>query len=1199
WYSNTVNSNSGGTEITGATGNSYIPPSTVAGTLYYYCTVSATGDGCGSVTSNTSAVTIVADPSIVTQPVSTITECIGGTTVLSLAAAGGTPSLTYQWYSNTNNSTTGGTPIAGATGTSYTPLSTTAGTLYYYCIVSAMGDGCGSATSSISTVNIISDPSITVNPVSPSPVCVGATLSALTVTATGGTPLLAYQWYSNTVNSVIGGAPISGATSNSYMPLASSAGTLYYYCMVSASGDGCSTATSTTAAVVVVADPAIAANPVSPAAVCVGGTFATLSVTATGGTPILLYQWYYNTTNSTSGGTAIQGATSSSYLPPSTSAGTLYYYCIVSAAGDGCGTAISSTATVTVNSIPTATISGTTQVCKGETSPEITFTGASGIPPYTFTYTMNGSTRTIATSAGSSVATLLVPTSTATTYTYVLISVKDGSSSACSQSQSGTAVVTVNPLPTATISGTTAVCQEASSPLITFTGANGTPPYTFAYTINSVSQSPVTTVSGNSVTVTVPTTNSGTFTYSLVSVTDASTTTCTQSQSGSATVTIYALPADPTISTITAPTCNLATGSVKLTGLPSSGTWILTRYPDLVTKSGTGSFITITGLTSGTYNFKITNSNGCTSALSDDAVIPEQPITPTVVITNPAAVCSPSTVDLTASSITAGSTPGLTYTYWTDAAATIAYATPKAATAGTYYIKGTTSAGCFDIKPVVVTVIQTPAANAGSGGDECDLTFVFNATLSIGTGTWTKISGPGTASFSNANSPTATVTVSSYGTYVFAWTVVNGICSNSATVTVNFYQKPVVTVGTGGNNCGLVAYLEGTTTVGTGTWTMVSGPGTPTYSPNANAPDASVTVSAYGTYSFKWTASNGTCSASATESIKFISMPSANAGSDGVECDLDHVMDASLGNGNTGSWKLVSGTGNAVFSSTTNPTATVTVDKTGSYIFSWTEVNATCSSSDHITVDFRDLPSISAGVDQTICKGSPAQLEAVGDGTFSWQPDSLLSDPAIYNPVATPRMATTFVVRLIDQYGCANKDSVDVFVWTQPVAIAGRDTTLDYVLHTALNASLGANETGRWSIVSGTGVFDDPTDPLTNVRELSVSQNVLRWTVTNNICPESTDDIVILVKDLKFPTLITPNGDEKNEYLILKGLETLEKTEIVVFDRRGTVVYKNSNYNNDWNGVNMNGDPLPDDTYFVVLKGKNGKSISSYLVIRR
>ena len=88
---------------------------------------------------------------------------------------------------------------------------------------------------------------------------------------------------------------------------------------------------------------------------------------------------------------------------------------------------------------------------------------------------------------------------------------------------------------------------------------------------------------------------------------------------------------------------------------------------------------------------------------------------PVFVITNPASVCSPSKVDITAPAVTAGSSSNLTFTYWTNATATIAYTTPTEATAGTYYIKATTAQGCTDVKPVVVTVATPPNSGTVAG----------------------------------------------------------------------------------------------------------------------------------------------------------------------------------------------------------------------------------------------------------------------------------------------------------------------------------------------------------------------------------------------------------------------------------------------------------------------------------------------------
>ena len=302
---------------------------------YYFAKVNQSyGTAVATATSNEALLTVAEKASITSQP-SSITVTEGSKATFEVIATG-IGDLSYQWYRNTSNSTTGGTPIDKATNNSYTINNATAednDTYYYVVITQKYGSSTAQVTSSAARLTVGNGASVsTPNDVN---VIAGVTDVTFEVEASGsGT--FSYQWYKNTTDSNQNGTPIDGEVSNTYTipkeEVTTDLDGSYYYVEVTQNYGGTNNkVTSEAAALSVKAETEITVNP-SPVTAYENGQNVIFSVTATGEGNIT-YQWYKNTTNSNQNGTPIDNATGSTYTIPkeevTTDLNGTYYYVVV------------------------------------------------------------------------------------------------------------------------------------------------------------------------------------------------------------------------------------------------------------------------------------------------------------------------------------------------------------------------------------------------------------------------------------------------------------------------------------------------------------------------------------------------------------------------------------------------------------------------------------------------------------------------------------------------------------------------------------------------------------------------------------------------------------------------------------------------------------------------------------------------------
>lgn len=240
----------------------------------------------------------------------------------------------------------------------------------------------------------------------------------------------------------------------------------------------------------------------------------------------------------------------------------------------------------------------------------------------------------------------------------------------------------------------------------------------------------------------------------------------------------------------------------------------------------------------------------------------------------------------------------------------------------------------------------------------------------------------------------------------------------------------------------------------------------------------------------------------------------ANAGLDQTICAESTFLTANSIFAGTASWSVISGSG--TFANPNQPATSVSGLSAGANVFRWTfPANSnTPETFDEVTI-FRNLPpSIAvAGDDYTDCSNSttlPAEIPTNGTGAWTLLP----GNPAgSIQDFTNPNSLFTFTIPGFYELEWRTSsddcpESVDTIkIEKLESANAGADIFV-CENQTTLTAIPSLTYSGYWSVVSGTGVFEDSTSATTNISGLAPGENVFSWTLSGSNCPDDSTDLV-------------------------------------------------------------------------------------------
>ncbi|MCF6240558.1 MAG: PKD domain-containing protein [Bacteroidales bacterium] len=558
------------------------------------------------------------------------------------------------------------------------------------------------------------------------------------------------------------------------------------------------------------------------------------------------------------------------------------------------------------------------------------------------------------------------------------------------------------------------------------------------------------------------------------------------------------------------PVCGSTTALEGTISPSGTGLWtIITAGPNTVIQNSSDPNSTVTGLQAGANVFKWTTTR---SSCSDEDFVTITNDTVQIADGTTQTVCA-FEADLVANPLDAGQT-GL----WTAAGSNPIIQNSTSPTThvtnldygnNAFFWTVTSAGGCSTTKQYNIINNSPTPANAGVDQPLCvDYATVTGNNPIYGTGTWSLSSGAG--SIVDANSTSTLINNLGSGTNVFRWTITYNGCTDFDEVNL-INNSFTVKAGIDQPLCADSTTLNADAIAG-GYWTLVSGSG---IIQNSLLNTSAVTNLGQGANTFRWTAVQGSCSASDDVIISNNSVTPPSVLGGGEYCTADGITitgDIPTGT-QTGLWMLTGGSG-TIAVATDNVTTVSGLSNLTPNKFTWTISDKGCSASAELTI-INNSVTADAGGTQTLCADNTnlgAAIPAVGTGywTVTSSTGIIANSLANNSAVTNLNLGNNIFTWTVERGICSASDNVLIINDSPTTANAGGDQTI-CPQTTTLNGNAPLVGTGKWSTLSSTAIIAQPTQFDTQVTVDIGSSTQFTWTITNGIC--SSEDIVTVTNN--------------------------------------------------------------------------------------